>query len=501
MKRLILGIAVCLVSVNVGRAQDITYNLVDYPADESGESIAGQITTDGTIGPLSGGNVLSWSYEINGYSAFGYSNSGNSGSYNFVIRGLSATSTQLLLPLGNYPADYNLVVMPSDPQGASGMEWVNATNDPATSGGGPIYAANVLGEGWVWHTDNPQMGGTQPWVIAQTVAVPEPSTFALLTVGAIGLLRCAWRKRRKASIEGRCSTRKAFAVLAVLVGFSGQPALADTLYEADSYSGNIYEFTANGTRSTFGKVSSPNGLAFDNNGNLFVVDDNSGDIYEFTPNGTRSIFASGLNTTIAAPEGLAFDGNGNLFEADGSGNIYEFTPNGTRSTFASGVSPMGLAFDGNGNLFEADDSGKIYEFTPDGSRSTFASGVVGVNSTGLTFSDSGDLFEASSNSKIYEFTPSGGQSTFASGFRPMGLAFDSDGNLFVGDYANRIYEFTPGGTQSTFASGLEYPEFLAFAPTPTPEPSTIALLSAGAIGLFVCRWRRQNRPLWQGAEK
>ena len=76
------------------------------------------------------------------------------------------------------------------------------------------------------------------------------------------------------------------------------------------------------------------GLAFDSAGNLFEADVNSGNIYEFTPDGTRSTFASGLN----GPFGLAFDSAGNLFEADEvSGNIYEFTPGGTRSTFASGL--------------------------------------------------------------------------------------------------------------------------------------------------------------------
>src|SRR6266446_5109061 len=114
-------------------------------------------------------------------------------------------------------------------------------------------------------------------------------------------------------------------------------------------------------------------LTYASPGDLFESDFGSGNIYEFTPGGTRSTFASGLN----GPLGLAFDSAGNLFEADdGSGNIYEFTPGGTRSTFASGLNPHGLAFNSAGNLFEADfGSGNIYEFTPGGTRSTFASGL------------------------------------------------------------------------------------------------------------------------------
>ena len=63
--------------------------------------------------------------------------------------------------------------------------------------------------------------------------------------------------------------------------------------------------------------------------------DGSGNIYEFTPGGARSTFASGLDS----PGGLAFNSAGDLFVADSdSGNIYEFTPDGVQSTFASGLS-------------------------------------------------------------------------------------------------------------------------------------------------------------------
>jgi len=45
--------------------------------------------------------------------------------------------------------------------------------------------------------------------------------------------------------------------------------------------------------------------------NLFVSDAGNNAIYQFTPDGTRSTFASGLNS----PDYLAFDSAGNLFVA------------------------------------------------------------------------------------------------------------------------------------------------------------------------------------------
>ena len=91
-------------------------------------------------------------------------------------------------------------------------------------------------------------------------------------------------------------------------------------------------------------MNEPSSLAFDGAGNLFEADLGSGNIYEFTTDGTKSTFASGLSH----PTALAVDSAGNLFEADfASGNIYEFTPGGVQSIFASGLpAPAGLAFQG-----------------------------------------------------------------------------------------------------------------------------------------------------------
>ena len=80
--------------------------------------------------------------------------------------------------------------------------------------------------------------------------------------------------------------------------------------------------------------------------NLFETDLHSGNIYEYTPGGARSTFASGLDE----PYGLAFNSAGDLFDTDDGFSgipsyIYEFTPDGVESTFASGFDYItGLAF-------------------------------------------------------------------------------------------------------------------------------------------------------------
>jgi sugar lactone lactonase YvrE len=255
--------------------------------------------------------------------------------------------------------------------------------------------------------------------------------------------------------------------------------------------GVIFEITPGGVQNTFASgLSSPNGLAFDSAGNLFVATSLS--ILKFTPDGAQSTFALGLS----GPVGLAFDSAGNMFVAEsGSGSILKFTPGSVRTTFASGLSgPVGLAFDRAGNLFVTDGGdivgpghGHVYKFTPDGVRSTLASGFITPN--GLAFDSAGNLFLADGGDidglgqAIYKFTPAGVRRTFASpadfAIDEFGLVIDSADNLFVPDLGPNIYKFTPRAVRSTFASIPSNFQCLALAfqptqtstPTPTPTPT------------------------------
>lgn len=264
-------------------------------------------------------------------------------------------------------------------------------------------------------------------------------------------------------------------------------AFTQNLFEADWYSGNIYEFTPDGTRSTFatglGGVFS---LAFDGEGNLFASAGSS--IYKFTPNGARTTFSTGLGGA------LAFDSAGNLYVGAGA-NIYKITRSGVQTTFATGlITPYAMAFNRAGNLFVSDYSAdRVYQFTPSGAQSTFFD-FGGLTAAGLAVDSGGNVFVGTYygmyNGAVNEITPAGMLSTFASGlYYPDGLAFDNAGDLFESNYGtDSIYEFTPDGVQTTFASGLQDPIGLAFQPV--PEPPALALLVVVGATLLARSQRR-----------
>jgi sugar lactone lactonase YvrE len=156
------------------------------------------------------------------------------------------------------------------------------------------------------------------------------------------------------------------------VAFDG----AGTLYETDNGSGNIFQITPAGVKSTFsGGLNSPKGIAVGPDGRVYVAEEGTGTVYRYSQGSggikIRTVFASGMLT----PEAIAFDASGNLFVADLHGEIYKIAPDGTKTIFASGIqTAWGLAFDSFGNLFVSQfiENGPIFQITPAGGKSTFA---------------------------------------------------------------------------------------------------------------------------------
>jgi hypothetical protein len=211
MKRQIVALTVVvLLSVVVGNArgvENITYNLVSYPASqidlETGlpDTLSGSITTNGMLGDNF--LVLSWQFTIHtGSKDFGPYSGVIFGSPGFVREsgGLTATDKQLILP---DPSSFDLYYYDFDNNIPAHLSWYNNTAPtyllPTTHvylGGIGFQNNGILSLNQGWANTNPIMNGSSSWVIAQTV--PEPSTLVLLGIAAIGLLGWAWQRRKRA---------------------------------------------------------------------------------------------------------------------------------------------------------------------------------------------------------------------------------------------------------------------------------------------------------------
>src|SRR5207249_2097433 len=209
--------------------------------------------------------------------------------------------------------------------------------------------------------------------------------------------------------------------------------------------------------------------ALDTAGNLYIADSNR--IRKVTPGGTISTYAyTGSGTSsgrggpataaeASSPDGVALDLTGNLYIADsGSSRIRKVGPGGTISTYAGGGggtpgflgdggpataaylnNPVGVTLDPAGNLYIADlGNARVRKVTPGGTISTYA------------------------GSGSFGFSGAGGPATAAPLHGPYALALDPAGNLYIADtYNNRIRKVTPTVAVST-----------------TPAPTASASLAA-----------------------
>jgi sugar lactone lactonase YvrE len=206
----------------------------------------------------------------------------------------------------------------------------------------------------------------------------------------------------------------------------------------------------------------PTGVATDSAGNVYVADTTNHTIRKITPLGVVTTFAgtagvsgitdsTGGTPSFNSPQAVATDSAGNVYVADtGNHSIRMITPAGAVSTLAgtAGVpgsfnatgilarfnSPQGVATDSAGNVYVADTGNHTIR------KIVIATGVV------TTLAGTAG-------------TPGFADATgvLASFDHPSGIATDSTGNVFVADTYNNTIRKITAGVVTTFAGTAGLP--------------------------------------------
>jgi len=312
-----------------------------------------------------------------------------------------------------------------------------------------------------------------------------PSGVAIDSLGNIYIVDTNSYRLRKVSVAGIITTIAGNGTNG-FAGDGGQATSASlfnpagvavdasfNVYEADSGSKRIRKistgiistiagvgglrFSGDGGAPTSASFAGPAGIAFDSQGNLYIVDKannrvrkiSAGVITTIAGNGAIGFFGDGgpaTNASLNNPTGLAVDSLGNLYIADtgnsrirkvSGGVITTIAGNGTATfsgdgglaTSAALNFPAGVAVDLNGNVYVADTLNRRIRRIAFNRIST----IAGTGASG--------------------FAGEGGPATSTS-FFPSGLAVDSSGTLYIADSFNhRILKFSDGIIASLAGSG------------------------------------------------
>jgi len=218
-------------------------------------------------------------------------------------------------------------------------------------------------------------------------------------------------------------------------------------------------------------LSSPEDVAVDVHGNLFILNGGSAGVVEIPAGGGGTqinIPVPGL----VGPEGLAVDAADDVFIADYTGGVAIELPagGGTPITFAKGLGdPSAVAVDGNGNVFLAyANTGVVLEYAgvSGAPRLTGTPVTLGLSLSsprGIAVDGTGNLFiaDVGLNAVVeYPWTGSawGTQTSLKiQSPKPSNVSVDQGGNVFITDYSDQTVEEIQQGGGDIALGSFYYP--------------------------------------------
>jgi sugar lactone lactonase YvrE len=210
----------------------------------------------------------------------------------------------------------------------------------------------------------------------------------------------------------------------------------------------VYKIDLNFNMKPFiNELMNATGLAFDQEGMLYITSRYDGFVYQATPSGNMSVFVEGMGVAT----GLAFDGRHNLYVGDRSGTIFKISPNRQIFVFATlepSIAAYHLAFGPDGYLYvngpTTSSFDSVYRISQDGEVEVFYRGLG--RPQGMAFDEEGRLYVAASISGrkgVVRIYPDRRADLFLSGPGIVGLAFTPSRAMVVAT-TNGVYRVDVG---------------------------------------------------------
>ena len=188
----------------------------------------------------------------------------------------------------------------------------------------------------------------------------------------------------------------------------------------------------------FANAGTPNDVAVDGTGDIYLADTAGAQVLEYTPAGARVA----LPLDLVTPNGLAVDSFGNVYVSDSSANqVYEYSALiGQQTLSFQGLTPATLnnpgkiAVDRNRNVYVADTGNNRVVFLNNDSIPNVVP-ATGLNAPrGVAVDAAGDIFIADSGSnRVVKIDTNQNQTTILSTPDPIAVTVDANGNVYVLD--------------------------------------------------------------------